>query len=312
MPMKPVYVLLLDDTEAYYHHLAALLNDPYVTYHLSWVKNVGEAVAQLRTGNYDVVLVDNILQHGETGFDLLCHPAFKESKLPAVFIAGQGDEYVAVKAIKAGAYDYLVKDRFDTSRLMYAVDAALKDHEYRMKTEAHHVELIKLATTDSLTGLFNRRHFMDKLQEEIARYARYRTPLSIALLDVDHFKKINDEYGHDAGDFVLTEMGTLLRSAVRSTDSACRYGGEEFLIVFPSTDLMGSEVFGERLRAQISKHNFYYDHNYIPVTVSVGLAEAYPEISNPDLLLKLADKALYAAKKDGRNRVISYKYGSGL
>jgi len=312
MSTKPVYVLLLDDAEEYYHRLAEMLSDPYTTYHLSWVKTVGDALKQLSMGRYNVVLVDNILQYGETGFELLSHPAFKNSNVPAVFIAGQGDEYVAVKAIKAGAYDYLVKDRFDTSRLMYAIDAALKDHEYRMKTEAHHIELIKLATTDSLTGLYNRRHFMDKLSEEILRYSRYNTPLSIALLDVDHFKKINDEYGHDAGDFVLKGLGALLRGVVRSTDSACRYGGEEFLIVFPSTDLKGSEIFGERLRAQISKHNFYYEHEYIPVTVSVGLAEAYPEISNPDLLLKLADKALYAAKKDGRNRVISYKYGSGL
>ena len=312
MTKKPIYVLLLDDSEKYYNTIKAILSDPYETYYLDWVSTVEFAVDALTTGKYDVVLVDYILAHGETGFDLLNNPVFTTCNVPALFIASQGDEYVAVKALKSGAYDYLVKNRFDTSRLMYAIDAALKDHEYRLKIEAHHVELIKLATTDALTGLYNRRYFMDKLQEEILKYKRYRVPLSVALLDIDQFKKVNDEYGHDAGDFVLREMGKLLTETVRSTDSACRYGGEEFLVVFPNTDLLGTEVFGERLRALISKHNFYYDHTYVPITVSVGLAEAYPEISNPDLLLKLADKALYAAKKDGRNRVISYKYGGGL
>lgn len=312
MSNRAVNVLLLDDSEEYFFGLSQKLSDPFISYRLSWVKTVQETLLLLRTRKYDIVLVDNVLQHGETGFDLLCDPKFRAYKVPAIFIAGQGDEYVAVKAIKAGAYDYLVKDRFDTSRLMYAINEALKDHEYHLKMEANHIELIKLATTDDLTGLYNRRHFMDLLQAEIIRYARYRTPLSVALLDVDLFKNINDEYGHDAGDFVLRELSKVIRASIRSVDSACRYGGEEFLVVFPSTNLAGTEIFGERLRARISKHNFYYDNTYIPVTVSIGLAEAYPEITNPDLLLKLADKALYAAKKDGRNKVISYRYGSGL
>jgi two-component system cell cycle response regulator len=310
--MRQVKILLLDDSEDDYKLLQILLRDPHVKYTILWTNTVAKALDLIKREHFDCTLVDNALHKGETGFDLLLHPEYRESKIPALFIAGQGDEYVAVKAIKSGAYDYLVKGRFDTSRLMYAIDEAIKDLEYRLKIEANHIELIKLATTDELTGLFNRRHFMTKLQEEISRYARYRTPLSIALLDIDYFKKINDEYGHDAGDFVLREMGKLMRSCVRSTDSACRYGGEEFILVFPSTDLRSTEIFAERIRAHISKHNFYYDYNYIPVTVSIGLAEAYAEITNPDLLLKLADKALYAAKKDGRNRVISYRYGSGL
>ena len=309
---KKVNILLLDDSEISHAKLSKQLADPDVRVQLFWVKTVERALDMLSTMPMDIVLIDNLLTHGETGFDLLCHPDFKALKVPAIFIAGHGDEYVAVKALKAGAFDYLVKERCDSSRLFYAINEAIKDSDYRKKAADHQIELIKLATTDELTKLYNRRYFMQVLENEIARYTRYKLTLSVALLDVDHFKHINDEFGHDGGDYVLKELGELLQKTVRTTDTVCRYGGEEFAVIFPSTDLMGAERFGERLRIAVDKNFFYYDHMSIPVTVSIGVAEAYPEVANNDMLLKLADKALYAAKKDGRNRVISYKYGSGI
>ncbi len=310
--MTPTNVLLLDDSKQYFVQLTHMLADPQKLYHLYWAKNVKDAVDKLSLNKCSVVLVSHVLKNGETGFDLLKHPTFKDLRVPAVFIVGQGEELVAVRSIRAGAYDYLVKDRFDSSRLMYTIYSVMKEHDYRVKVEAHQIELIKAATTDQLTGLLNRRHFMDCLNIEMARYLRYRMPLSVALLDIDHFRLINEEYGRDGGDFVLRNLSQLIKITLRSTDTVCRYGGEEFLIAFPNTDLLGTEIFAERLCAAISKHNFLYDREYIPVTASIGLAEAYPEIGSSELLLKLADKALYTAKKDGRNKVISYRYGSGL
>lgn len=307
-----IKALLLDDSEIAYAQMVQLLNDPYINTTVSWVRTVSEALTMLGAGGHDIALIDNILSKGETGFDLLCNPKFKDLQIPAVFIATQGDEYTAVKALKAGAFDYLVKDRCDSSRLTYAINEAIKDARYRKQVEAHQIELIKLASTDELTGLYNRRHFRAQLENELFRFTRYKTPLSIGLIDVDHFKKINDEYGHDAGDYVLKELGKLLRMQVRSTDTVARYGGEEFIISFPNTALFGAENFAERLRTSIESHFFYYDHMSIPVTVSVGIAEAYSEIAHADTLLKLADKALYTAKKEGRNCVISYKYGVGI
>jgi diguanylate cyclase (GGDEF)-like protein len=309
---ETIKVLLLDDSEAAYATLVLLLDDPCINASISWVRTVDEALTMLGDGGHDIALIDNILSRGETGFDLLCNPAFKALQIPAVFIATQGDEYTAVKALKAGAFDYLVKDRCDSSRLMYAINEAIKDARYRKQVEAHQIELIKLASTDELTGLHNRRHFRSQLENELFRFSRYKMPLSIALVDVDHFKKINDEYGHDAGDYVLKTLGKLLRGSLRSTDTVARYGGEEFVIAFPNTALFGAEVFAERLRGLIEGHFFYYDHMSIPVTVSIGVAEAYSEIAHSDTLLKLADKALYTAKKEGRNCVISYKYGVGI
>lgn len=309
---KKINLLLLDDSEIAYDKLRIQLADPTVSVNIFWVKTVERALLLLKTTHMDVALVDNLLTRGETGFDLLCHPEFRGSKVPAVFIAGHGDEYVAVKALKAGASDYLVRERCDSSRLLYAINEAIKDSDYRKKLADHQIELIKLATTDELTKLYNRRYFMQVLDNEISRYMRYKLILSVALLDVDLFKDINDEFGHDGGDYVLKELGALLQKSVRTTDTVCRYGGEEFAIIFPNTDLLGAERFGERLRDTIDRHFFYYDHMNIPVTVSIGVAEAYSEVANNDMLLKLADKALYAAKKDGRNRVISYKYGSGI
>ena len=119
---KKVNILLLDDSEISHAKLSKQLADPDVRVQLFWVKTVERALDMLSTMPMDIVLIDNLLTHGETGFDLLCHPDFKALKVPAIFIAGHGDEYVAVKALKAGAFDYLVKERCDSSRLFYAIN----------------------------------------------------------------------------------------------------------------------------------------------------------------------------------------------
>lgn len=314
MRTKPgvLHILLLDDAPAGFELLSQRLVAPYANSIISWVRTVDDALSRLGTEIYDIVLIDNVLKNGETGFDLLTHPKLKACRVPAIFLTSYGDEYTAVRALKAGAYDYLVKERCDSSRLVYAISEALKEAHYKKQLEAHQIELVKLATVDDLTGLYNRRYFRTLLEAELERLARYNLPLSIALLDVDHFKRINDDYGHDTGDHVLKRLGKILREAVRSIDAVARYGGEEFIIAFPNTHLTGAEVLSERLRHAVESTFFYYEHMSIPVTVSVGVTEAYPETANADMLFKLADKALYAAKQDGRNLVVSYKYGVGL
>lgn len=309
---KKLHILIVDDNEDSFIVITSMLLENGIDAQTYWSRCTEEVLNILVRYEINLIITDNILNNGQTGFDLLKNPEFIEHKIPTIFMSGYGDEYVAVRALKAGAYDYLVKNRFDSSRLIYAINETLTEYDYQVKKENHQVELIRLATTDELTGLYNRRHFLEKLDEEIARYLRYSTPLSVALIDVDHFKHINDEHGHDVGDYVLRELSSIIKKAVRNTDTVCRYGGEEFLIAFPHTNLRSTEHIMERLRHKIDKHFFYYDHTNIPVTVSIGISEAHVEIQTANTLLKLADKALYTAKKDGRNRVISYTYGVGI
>lgn len=159
--------------------------------------------------------------------------------------------------------------------------------------------LKNLSQTDTLSGLYNRRFMNKKLEEEILKYKRYKTPFSILLLDVDFFKKINDTYGHDKGDFVIKKISTLMQQNTRDTDISARWGGEEFLILVPNSNLEGAVILANNLKQIIEKTDFITKEK---ITVSVGVS-TFNENLNQEELLKLADNALYKAKNSGRNKV---------
>jgi diguanylate cyclase (GGDEF)-like protein len=163
-------------------------------------------------------------------------------------------------------------------------------------------QMKRLAITDDLTGLWNRRHFMQRLQDEVDRGRRYDQPFSIAMLDIDHFKEINDAHGHPVGDRVLADMGRLLRKLGRSSDLLARYGGEEFVILMPMADSEHAVMAAERLRAAIADHIFPRRKK---LTVSIGLASFPADGTNAAEMLKRADSALYEAKRTGRNRTVA-------
>lgn len=164
-------------------------------------------------------------------------------------------------------------------------------------------QLELLATTDGLTALFNRRHFMPLAEAEIARAQRYGRPICVGLADLDFFKRINDSYGHGAGDTVLQSMAGVLRLVLRQSDSVCRYGGEEFAFIFPETTLAEAARLGERLRASVAETIVELgDGERLRYTLSMGIADASG--CSLDQALKLADEALYEAKHQGRNRVV--------
>jgi diguanylate cyclase (GGDEF)-like protein len=165
-------------------------------------------------------------------------------------------------------------------------------------------ELHHLSVTDGLTGLFNRKHLMDLLEMELARNQRYQAPFSVMIADIDHFKRINDTYGHLAGDAVLRRIADTLRKTVRECDHVGRYGGEEFLIILPNSDAVGAVEMAQRIREQISQVSFYNDGNEISMTVSVGVAQCAEDEDRTEALISRADAALYQAKDNGRNRVI--------
>lgn len=168
------------------------------------------------------------------------------------------------------------------------------------------MELERLSLTDALTGLHNRRQFDLALESESRRAGRYHHPLTLLMIDIDHFKPVNDEYGHPVGDVVLRELAQIFISALRETDCICRYGGEEFAIILPETDSATAQPIAERIRQSVEANDFkVLGSSPIGITISVGCASIHRQVINPQRLLDRADKCLYAAKNEGRNRVVS-------
>lgn len=168
--------------------------------------------------------------------------------------------------------------------------------------------------TDPLMGIYNRRHLDRRLEEEFDRARRYGFPLTLLLLDIDHFKKVNDEYGHPAGDLVLKGIGEILKKTVRNVDVPARYGGEEVMVLLPHTQGTDAAVLAERIRLAIEGHPFAIDEPgaaavSLRCTVSIGLAAMGPECSGAGKLVEMADTAMYRAKQAGRNRVAVFHCG---
>ena len=163
-------------------------------------------------------------------------------------------------------------------------------------------ELSERAIRDPLTGIFNKQTFLSYLERNLVRCRDLNEPLSMAMLDIDWFKKINDGWGHLAGDYVLKEFADRVKIGIRPTDLLARYGGEEFGLIFPHTNLNEAAIVAERIRNQINARPFIFKEKTLPVTVSIGIAERDDSIEAPDALIVSADKALYRAKREGRNR----------
>ncbi|WP_417787853.1 diguanylate cyclase [Stutzerimonas xanthomarina] len=177
----------------------------------------------------------------------------------------------------------------------------------RRQLQAANQELQRLSSTDRLTGLFNRGHWEEMLRQDYARHRRYERNAALVMFDIDHFKKINDSYGHQAGDAVIQQTAELVRQSMRDADIAGRYGGEEFVVLLPDTDSEGALTFAERLRQSIEAHEVVHDGHSIRFTVSLGIADLSEPTSGYAQLIERADNALYSSKAAGRNQVTLYR-----
>jgi two-component system, cell cycle response regulator len=168
---------------------------------------------------------------------------------------------------------------------------------------AYHEEIYRLTTIDGLTQIFNKRYFLEMLEREIARSHRYRRELSLVMFDIDHFKKINDSFGHLAGDYVLKHLAQTVKTRIRREDCFARYGGEEFAIVLPEIDGLNAKPFAEKIRQLVEATDFKFENTSMPVTISMGVSTLEPDSSDAQVLIKRADDRLYEAKSSGRNCV---------
>lgn len=173
----------------------------------------------------------------------------------------------------------------------------------KRQLESANTKLQELALRDGLTGLLNRRYWESCLEREFARHQRYDNPVSLVIFDIDHFKRVNDTYGHQTGDEVIRETARITSQLVRETDFAGRYGGEEFVVLLPGTTLDGAAQFAERLRSTIERQQLDYQGSPLTFTISLGVATLADDMAGYQALLERADKALYQSKEGGRNRV---------
>jgi len=255
----------------------------------------------LDKGRIDLVLMDNQMP-GKSGMEWLAEIAEKQLA-PVVMLTGSGSEEVAVQALQEGAVGYLPKSSLSPKKLVKTIDAALDKWTRLQQAMADKEKLERLATFDSLTGLYNRRAILGKLRELINLANRYKEDFSLSMLDIDHFKKVNDRYGHLTGDDVLEKVAALIRGNIRDTDIAGRYGGEEFIIILPQATLSSAWVVAERLRSIIEQAEMKDPAgNVFAITVSQGLA-GWERGEDAHSLISRSDEALYKAKEKGRNRV---------
>jgi diguanylate cyclase (GGDEF)-like protein len=263
-----------------------------------------EALAMMAAQPVTLVLCD-VEMPGLDGFNFLKitrgHADLAE--IPVIMLTVKEDLGAKVKGLTEGASDYLTKP-FHNEELVARVRVHLKLKQLQDELRLKNAKLEELSRLDALTQISNRRHFMEVLESEFARAQRYTATLSLVMLDVDHFKLVNDTWGHVAGDDALIGVTNAARALLRKCDHAARYGGEEFALLLPETPLEGARIVAERIRRSVSEVVIAQPLGEFSVTVSLGIA-TFPGtgIANPSELVRQADEALYAAKRAGRNQV---------
>lgn len=255
----------------------------------------------------DLILCD-VEMPGLDGFKFLRMMSGREElqDVPVIMLTGREDSEAKVRGLEQGASDYVTKP-FDPGELLARVKVQLKIKSLQDKLRKSNQMLLDLSHTDPLTGLNNRRSMMEMLEKELERSLRGGSPLSLMMVDVDFFKRVNDTFGHQQGDEVLKGIAELLKQALRQYDMAARFGGEEFALILPGIALEEAVKVAERLRSQVEAFRFETASDPLGVTISLGIA-SHPgaDIRTVDDLIREADYALYSAKRNGRNRVETF------
>jgi diguanylate cyclase (GGDEF)-like protein len=289
MPQK---VLLIDDAKMIHTLVRARLVGEAIELHSSYSGEEGLKVADSLLP--DLILLDVEMPHPD-GFEVCrrLKAAPQTMDIPIVFLTGASTTREKIRGLELGAVDYVTKP-FDPAELRVRVRGALRT-KYLLDL------LSKKARIDGLTALWNRAYFDERLIQETSLSLRTHRPLSCVMLDVDHFKSINDTYGHTFGDEVLKRIAQCLTEVARVEDIVCRWGGEEFAILCPSTDVAGAKSLADRMRQLIIAQEITHHSGIVKVTASFGVAEA---ANAPSSLLESTDRALYTAKHGGRDRVV--------
>jgi two-component system cell cycle response regulator len=272
-----------------------------------------EARKGLYADAWDLVVLDRKLPDMDGAMlahELKSKPEFRTRYI--IMLTGEDEQADKVEGLELGADDYITKP-FQYPELVARVRAGKRIADLQKELLETNKRLELLSITDGLTKLHNHRYFQDELARAFDESQRYQRPLSLVMIDIDFFKKINDTYGHAVGDDVLKGVARLYHDSVRSTDLVARYGGEEFTVMMPETTLNDAILFAEKIRALIESTALETQAGVVPATISLGVASVpHSRIHTPKELIVAADKALYRAKKNGRNQVQAEKRRDGL
>ena len=295
-------ILIVDDTEINIDILIDLLSDTYEVL----VALDGESVFEIVEENrLDLILLDIMMPYMD-GYEVCRRLKLNRNTkdIPIIFITAKTDEASIERAYDVGGFDYVTKP-FKPKELRAKVKLQLQLQKLIKELEASQKELKFLASTDPMTELYNRRYFSTISKHILDLAKRDATPTSIIMLDIDNFKNVNDTYGHKVGDDVIISLAKLLQKFTRKSDIACRFGGEEFVILLPETAINGASVIAEKIR-EATEHSTVnsMENNTLTFTISLGIAQIDPEEeSDIEASIHRADTALYAAKRGGKNRV---------
>jgi two-component system cell cycle response regulator len=296
-------VLVVDDRASSYERVVQTLSTEHT---VDVQTDPSEALFRAAEGNYDLAIVSLGLQNFD-GLRLCSQIRSLERtrNLPVLAMAEADNHAKLVRGLEIGINDYLVRP-VDKNELLARARTQIKRKRYTERLRDNVQLSIEMAITDGLTGLFNRRYMESHLSTLVDQAASRGKPIAVMVLDIDYFKSVNDTHGHDAGDDVLREFALRVRKCIRNIDLACRYGGEEFVLVMPETDIAVATMVAERLRRRIAGEPFSIQQGAqaLEVTISIGIAAASGASDTAAAILKRADTALYQAKRDGRNRVV--------
>ena len=299
-------VLIAEDENISRRKLEKFLKD--LNYEVISCKDGLEAWDIIQSEDAPNLLILDWIMPGMDGMEI-CRKVRKLDREPYTYIlllTSKGEQEDIVKGMEAGADDYIIKP-FNQNGLRVRLTAGKRIVKLNREILEMRNDLKRQAIYDELTGLYNRRYMIDVLEKEFSRALRYQTEISCLLIDLDYFKEVNDTFGHAFGDMVLHEFATCLQQEARKTDITFRYGGEEFMLLLPNTDIGGALNVAEKIRSVCEARKYDDGVNSITVTVSIGIASAKQhQLLDDKELIAYADKALYRAKANGRNRVEVY------
>lgn len=305
-------VLVVDDDPAIVRQVVDTLGGE--DYRIETARDGVEAIERVRADPPDLLLLD-VMMPKMNGLEVcrIVKSLANDSFIPIILVTVKGDIDSKVTGLKLGADDYLAKP-FNPLELRARVDSMLRIKALQDKINSKRRELEALSVTDDLTKLLNHRAMQQRLRDEFRRAQRYNEPLSVLMLDIDHFKEVNDRFGHQFGDMVLQQLAQVMLDCVRQIDVVARYGGEEFLIILPQTHFSGSLTVADRIWRAIKAEEFTDQSHKHHLTASIGIS-FYPNknVNSVDDLVSFADEALYQAKREGRDRIclhqhLSYMY----
>lgn len=303
MSEKGFTVLIVDDDASIRRLVTHFLKKD--GYEVVETTTAAEARNLLGTIKWDLAVLDRRLPDADGAVlakEIRSDSAFQAANY-IIMLTAETDQAHKIEGLDLGADDYVSKP-FQYGELLARVRAGKRIVDLQKQLIEANKKLEILSVTDGLTQLFNHRHFQDELARAFENSTRYERPLSLAIIDLDFFKKVNDTYGHATGDVVLKHVSAIFKESSRTSDVAARYGGEEFAVMMPETTLEDAISFAEKIRTRIEAEPVPTDQGPVPVTVSIGVSTVpHPRIQHPKQLIEDADKSLYRAKKNGRNQV---------